>query len=850
MAVSALPYAVSIEPIEVVGAVRQRARAGILSTSAVYATVQQQPQPINVDDFAREAAELVKAMSVASGSEIRRAFRVQVDDPALQVAVTEVTPELRATESGTFKVTDERLTYNAQLAVEVAKAGLFSIELTIPGGYDIDTLTSPQVSHWDQTELPDRSQQVQVHLRQKLLGTVPLNIVLSQPVAQMPQQLTVPRIGVSHVLKHTGQIVVTSERGVRLSVLDRPGTSELNPLEVGIRSPGVLVFKLLRPDWRLALATEIIQPRITNEFLHVARVSEGQVRHHVYLRYRIQNAGTKQLQLQLPEQAIGVTLSGAQIARRQALGQGRWLVELARKWFEETDGPYRLSVTYETRFDRTDGQVPIESVRADDAESSRGYLAIYANPRVQITEPGQLPPSVQSEESRTVPSHFGAGDLSGAALCYRSSDDQFDLHLSAQRHEAADQLTAKVQQTRITSVVTEQGQMISRLEMQLRVGSRRHLQVQLPDKAQLWSLSVNGRSVQPSRTTDASGQPPLLVPLAQGMESDMAVSIDLVYVQRGNGGGWLGRQELIGPKFDLPLNQIAWRMFLPDGYEYDDFEGTLTVDESLLDQPQVSRYDIRRYEAEVRRVNDYNTRLAAQYQQEAQQMLQAGRQYEARQMLEFGMNNSFADAGLNEDIRVDLHNLLKTQAKVGLVQNRARLREQTGQGAGAAAPAVPDDQPNFSQAQADQLEVSLNKPDSDNLDAITREIVDQQQAAAGADVHLLINVPERGRVLQFTRPLQVRPNSPMIVSFDTDRAISNELTYRGGWVIGLFVAFTFAGLAWMFAARRWDDWRAAVGRPIITPRYDEAGDEAVDDLGDTMPTDSTNPHEPDDPQAD
>jgi hypothetical protein len=217
-------------------------------------------------------------------------------------------------------------------------------------------------------------------------------------------------------------------------------------------------------------------------------------------------------------------------------------------------------------------------------------------------------------------------------------------------------------------------------------------------------------------------------------------------------------------------------------------------------------------------------------------------------MLEIGRNNSFADAGLNEDIRVDLHNLLKTQAKVGLVQSRARLREQTGQADGPQPPGMSMDQPNFSQAQADQLEVSLNKPDSDNLDAITREIVEQQQAAAGADVHLLINVPERGRLLRFTRPLQVRPNSAMVVSFDADRAIPRELTYRGGWIIGLFVGFTMVGLAWMFAARRWDDWRAAVSRPIVSPRPAEPVDQDIALPADEISTDATAQPGPEDAQ--
>src|SRR4029078_4047228 len=113
-------------------------------------------------------------------------------------------------------------------AVEIAKAGLFSFELELPEGFDIDTLGGPEVSHWDESTV-NNVRSVQVHLKRKMLGTVALNVALSRSIGELPKRIAVPRVAVTGSVKHTGQIKISSDRGVRLSIAGREGVSELNP---------------------------------------------------------------------------------------------------------------------------------------------------------------------------------------------------------------------------------------------------------------------------------------------------------------------------------------------------------------------------------------------------------------------------------------------------------------------------------------------------------------------------------------------------------------------------------------------------------------------------------------------
>jgi hypothetical protein len=276
-------------------------------------------------------------------------------------------------------------------------------------------------------------------------------------------------------------------------------------------------------------------------------------------------------------------------------------------------------------------------------------------------------------------------------------------------------------------------------------------------------------------------------------------------------GDWLGRQQFRGPRFDLPLSDLQWTFYVPEQYEYDDFEGTLTVNENLLDVPRYHNYNLQAYDDNVRRNNQADYGRARQLQQLGKKLAEQGRQYDARQALELGTNYAQSDPSLNEDIRVELHNLLEQQAKVGIVGSRDRLRGQTEQ---------PSDRyeidEDFDQQAYEQMEAGLDFADAKNLQAISQRIIEVQEAAAGRTTQLVIDMPLRGRMLRFNRPLQVTPNADMQVSFDAERAAPRHVATSGGTSLGVFAGLALLLLAIGALARRWPQMRTALA-PAPTP---------------------------------
>ncbi len=784
------PYEVRLEPLEVQDAVDQHSEIGLGAEGSVYVHLDQHPAAMNVQDYVREAGTLVGAVPGLTAEQISQAFRFDAQNRLVTGRVQIVPSEVRSRETARFNVEDDRLVYNSQWDIEIAKAGRFEVDLLLPEGFDIDALEAQEVSHWDEA-VEAGQRHVHVHFKHKLLGSVRLRLALSRAIAEIPERLAVPRVMVVDGVKHTGLLLIGTEQGIRIATAARQGVSEVNPAEMGNAQAGLLAFQFLRPDWQLELQTEVMQARVTVQDLHVARVTDGLVRHQHTLRYRLYHAGTKTFTLSLPAEAVGVTISGAGIARREQTGAGQWRVELADKVY---DRPYALSVIYETRYNPADGNVPLVPVRCPDADLQQGYLAVFATDRVELAA-GNAEAALRPADARSIPDYFGAGDLSNAAMCYRSVAPQYTLMVRARRHAAAAQIDAEVLGTDLTSVVTASGQTISRVVLVLRAGSRRHLQTLLPEGTSIWSLTVDGQAVQPSLRTTEDGRQAFLVPLPQQTPAD--VRVDLVYVtgSRRGPGDWAGHHVLSGPRFDLPLKNITWQVYVPQDFRYGDFGGTLTLDPRAAVGGSVTSYNLQAYQRRVMEVNRSNELVAQQQQSLARELAQKGDQAAARQALTKGYNFSVGNTALNEDIRVDLDNLLRQQAKVGLINARGRLRQQTGaegnpaEGVGSLAGSL------FNTQQAERVESSLGQADSENLEQITRRILQTQAAAEAPVSQLQVTIPTYGQMLQFRSPLQVEPAAEMSLSFSARRAPLARVDPSLWYGLGLFGVLVLCGPA-------------------------------------------------------
>lgn len=857
MASDKLPARFSVGAVKVLKAVNQRGTIGIVTTPAVYAVVESHSPELNIDDYLRDASPLLREISGLDAKMVRHAFRASRPEDRVELSLHEVKPEIRTAESAGFTVADDRIVYSGNFTIVIAKAGLFSLDLKLSPDYDIDALSAPQVSHWD--EISEAGQRIiRIHFRSKMMGQCPLNFALSRPVAGLPPEIAVPHIEAVGALKHSGQVTLSTDRGIRLTVKpgDREGVSEIDPSELGVRDEQILAFKLLKPDWRLVLKAELVEPRVNVEFLHVARVSEGMVRHRHHLLYRLHNAGSKFFEIAVPGNALGLQVTGPNIARLEEAeeGSGIWRIELAAKVF---DRPFPLTVAYETKFDHAAGELNLRPVRPVAVDLQRGFVVVFGSERVELHPVEDTLAAMQSADPRTVPAKFGQEDLAGAAFCFTAAGGDYDVRFTAIRHQAAELLTAEVLSTNLTTVVTDQGEMISQVAVQLRSGDRRHLEISLPAQAEMWSLLVNGGATIPSKRTVDGRREVILVPLGQSAGTELAVIVEFIFVSRPDRQWTFGKQLYAGPEFDVPLKNIIWTLYVPGHWRVDNFGGTLNADERVIGDGIFQEYDMGAYERKIQQRLEVDLRNAKDLQDKGFKLAREGNVYEAKQALEWAYNYSYADPALNEDARVQLNKLMQEQAVAGLVQRRGGFRQKgktpdmdPPQGSlNAPAQIGGMEQTQGLDAQTvTRLQSSLSKADSENLERITDRIIEAQDAAVGNAVQLVVNMPLRGRVLNFTRPLQVKPNAPMLVTFEVEAKRAAQVA---GWVwTAALAAAVCAFLALCAGGQAWVARSCARAAAMVVPEdlaavpedftFEElpAGDEDDKDAGETVSADS------------
>ncbi|MDA3962378.1 MAG: hypothetical protein PF961_16445 [Planctomycetota bacterium] len=770
MPLGALPAAADLKPVRLLDVAGQRGEMAVAASRAVRLELVSNPSPIRIEDSARRVASLLSQLAVEAPA-LRQACRFgdEAEVAPLALRVHAVEPELLATEVATVKLGDERAVYDGQLAVVVRKAAVFAIDLALSPGYDVDALSGEGVSHWDELGADATGRRlVRVHLRAATEGSVNLTIALSRPLGD-DTELPAPGVRVVGARKHSGHLVVLPSRGMRLRVGERSEVSEVHPLELNVRTEGALAFRLLGADWRLQLLPERLPPALRLEALHVARVGPGLVRHEHRLRFRIEHAPLRKISIDLPPGVIGVDVDGPDIARSERQGD-RLTVELSRKWFDRT---YPLTLRCDTRL-APDADVVLTALGTPQATIRSNRIAVIGTDRVELA--AQDAGDLQRSDARSIDTGFGAGDLSGAAFCFAGNGASYQLSLAARRLAPAALQQAEVQRAQLVTVVTALGDTITQLRLSLEVGNRRHLRLQLPEGAELWELTVNGRAVEAARADDA-----WLVPVAHTGVADMAMELVATYVRAG-GAPLLGASEIVGPQLDLPMQNLEWVLFVPEDLRFDDFGGTLHVVEDDLVTPSFASYTRSEYEASVGSDNRQSEQRARAFAQAGAELAENGEQYAARAALQQAFNYSFVDQALNEDARVQLNTLAKEQALAALVSRRTKLRRGAGSDLG-------DD---FDRASVQRLAAGLSKDDSANLERITARLAEQQEEADAVVPRIAVHLPQQGRVLRFQAPLQVDPTVPMRVSFAVHAP-------RRAWDGGLALAVLMLVLAVAFA---------------------------------------------------
>jgi len=753
VATGPLPFEQSVGLVSVEGAASQIGLLGVATGNEVQLdTVEAAAlSPINLEDFPGAVAQSLAAQ--IPGLTVRRAFRYADVKATASVKASPVEPDVRVETQDTLSLGEDRIVLAANATVDITRAGIFRLSFVLPAGMDVESISGAALSHW--TELKgDAGRIITLHLRGKTVGLQQFAVSLAGPGVKATNAWTVPQLILREASKQRGTLVIVPEQGMRLQVAARDGVTQLDPQKSGIRQKGVLAFRVLQTPWNLALDIEQVDPWIQVTSLQHATANEAQVKVAANLQYQIENTGLKAFRVWLPTNAEGVRFTGEQVADFLPVngsitnGLQLWEVKLHRRVI----GQYLLQVSYQTLMPDQTPETTLRGVQAADVNLQRGFVTVQAGGRLQVRVDA-APAALQPTEWQSIPRALQQDlQTASANFAYRLVEPAFQLPLKLDRHEAAKLLPARVNNITLTSVISDDGVMLTQVRLEMLPGDKRLLHLTLPPgtNTHFWFAFVNQNGVWPWREQDR-----ILIPLEQQSPGGKAIPVEIFYSsQIGKPGSRSLDLQLLAPKFDLPLENITWRVYLNEKWKLTEWTGTLQLQEEQV-VPRAAAIDVQTYLQNEAVMQREKTKDAEEMLAIGNSLLERGDPQQARRAFQAAYGLSQGDDAFNEDARVQLNNLKLQQALVGLNVRQAAVTGDDAAPAGKLRDLRGRKEVNYTQQDAKAIIDRNSAEENAVFMRLAQRLIQQQDAAVGSATAIRAAIPEQGRLLTFKRAVVV-----------------------------------------------------------------------------------------------
>ena len=242
-------------------------------------------------------------------------------------------------------------------------------------------------------------------------------------------------------------------------------------------------------------------------------------------------------------------------------------------------------------------------------------------------------------------------------------------------------LPAHVNSVTFNSVISDDGVMLTQARLEILPGDKRLLSSHPARRsAGFWFAFVNDNGVWPWREQDN-----ILIPLEQQSHGDKPVTVEIFYECRAGSAGTDSLDlELLAPKFDLPLENITWRVSLGGKWQVKLLSGTLQLQQQQALLPAAA-LDPQSYLQTENSLRLARTEEAQEFFALGNSSLRKGNPQQARRAFQAAYGLSTHDAAFNEDARVQLHNIKLQQALIGLNARQSAAGGDAG-GAGRQTP--------------------------------------------------------------------------------------------------------------------------------------------------------------------
>jgi hypothetical protein len=300
-------------------------------------------------------------------------------------------------------------------------------------------------------------------------------------------------------------------------------------------------------------------PKLYAETATLVAVAEGMLLVTETVDYNILHSGVRELKLRVPAGVSVMNVGGRSVETWRIANNTDMTVVLRG----EVTGPYSLQVTCEAPAGGASVEVPV--LRTVGTERERGHIGVVAIANAELSS-GNVT-GASELDVRRLPAQLLGMTNQPILLGYRYTVDRFSIPLNIKRHGELEVLVTIVDGASFTAMQLNDGRRITRAIYQVRNNRNQFLRLEMPEGADIWSVSVNGKPASPAR--DEAGQ--VLVPLVRsrtGTSELTSFPVELVYVEtpaeKPTASGTL---HVDLPMLAVPMMHVMYTWYLPaEGY--------------------------------------------------------------------------------------------------------------------------------------------------------------------------------------------------------------------------------------------------------------------------------------------
>lgn len=308
-------------------------------------------------------------------------------------------------------------------------------------------------------------------------------------------------------------------------------------------------------------------PRISCLGSTLATVTETHVACRSTLQYDVLRGEAARFDLALPP--------GVNILRLEGNGIG-WNVEeedgrqkIAVNVNHAITDHFVLTVDYEVPLKEGTATVTVPRLDVLDVARYSGFIALATRGNVEIDESPESS-GVQRVDTVDLPAGLEMQSPDPILHAFRHNEPDYLLALTYKKLAEVPVRVAGIEAASVTSMLTEQGVLVTRAAYQVRNNLKKFLRVNLGPAAEVWGAQVAGVPVRPARDNgeNAAAQTGevVLIPLRKSSEAGGGVfNVDIVYARNLKPENlWDKPFEAAAPVTDLLADRFQWQVFMPE----------------------------------------------------------------------------------------------------------------------------------------------------------------------------------------------------------------------------------------------------------------------------------------------